>query len=257
MSDSSRPLPPEAACGADPIGWKPAIKIVLLVAIVAGCVVAIRNSPWKEYFFDPEARLRLRESCGAWLPLAYTLAGAAVIAVGFPRVWYVWFGGGLFGFVEGLFWGHAATMVGSMLNFWFARTMGREWARRKLGRRFPGLEQQMREQGFAILLLVRLCPIGNATIANCLAGVSSIGSWAFFWATILGHLPLAVFFALMGSGIVKSHSSQTAGSLIGLVAFTLVFMIYFRRSRRAREIARQLMNARGSEKANGAANERE
>jgi uncharacterized membrane protein YdjX (TVP38/TMEM64 family) len=232
----------------DPVGWKPVIKVVLLVLVMVLCVVLMKAFKVDQYFRDSDWRDEFRQKMGHWLPLAYVVLGTIVIAVGAPRIWYSFLGGGLFGFAMGSVWGHLATMTGSMACFWFAQSLGREWVQHKFGRRFGRIEKRLHDEGFSIMLLVRLCPIGNNFITNCLAGASAMRALPFFLASLIGHLPLTIFFALLGSGIVKSEKSQTLIAPIGLVVFVLAFVVYFRKSKVGRQIARELSGRNGAEK---------
>ena len=245
MADTTQPktFMPESEPA---VGWGAAVKVVVLMVVIGACVLAVRLTPWREFFETPEWRQQLQESMGAWLPAIYVAAGTPIVAAGFPRIWYSWLGGALFGFTMGTVWGHAATMTGSMACFWFAQWMGREWVDRKFGRRFHRLERHLRDEGFRIMLLVRLCPIGNNFVTNCLAGASAIRGWPFFWASLIGHFPMTVFFALWGSGLIKGEDYKTAMGLAGMVVFVVAFVIYFRTSRTARQLAREIRGVNGN-----------
>ncbi|MCX7049410.1 MAG: TVP38/TMEM64 family protein [Candidatus Sumerlaeota bacterium] len=225
---------------SQPVGWKPFVKVCIMAAVLAGAVVLIRQTHLAEHFQSVEWRAHLQEQWGRWLPVIYVAAGAILIAMPFPRIVYSALGGALFGFIGGSLWAHAATMLGSILCFWFAKSLGREWVEHKFGRRFHRIERRLHDEGFAIMLLVRLCPVGNNFVTNCLAGVSAMRAWPFFWASLIGHFPLTAFFALLGSGMVKGQNHQTTISLVGMVVFALAFVLYFRYSRNARSVARDL-----------------
>ncbi|NQU42681.1 TVP38/TMEM64 family protein [bacterium] len=230
------------------VGWRPVAKILLLGLVVTGCFLLMKSTPLGEMWGDEDSRQNLldhiqvwrenmQDSMGHWLPLLYVFAGIILIAAGVPRIWYSFLGGALFGFLMGTVWGYMAAVVGSILCFWFARHLGREWVRNKFGRKFEGIERRLRQEGFPIMLLIRICPLGNNFATNCLAGTSSMRARSFFYATIIGHLPLSVFFAMWGSGAIKGESHQTLIGIVGAVLFILGFVVYFRKSKLAREIA--------------------
>ncbi|MFW6256090.1 MAG: hypothetical protein ACOC54_04645, partial [Candidatus Sumerlaeota bacterium] len=88
----------------DPIGWKPVIKVILMLLIMVACIVVIKALHLDAHFRDPEWRRDMQDRMGAWLPLIYLAAGTIIIAVGAPRVWYSFLGGALFGFTMGTIW---------------------------------------------------------------------------------------------------------------------------------------------------------
>jgi uncharacterized membrane protein YdjX (TVP38/TMEM64 family) len=214
----------------------------LLAVCVVGCLALVHATPLRERLsLEPDAAWRQALRAGGVRgPALFVLVGALLVGVGFPRLAYSAIGGAAFGFVAGSLWALLGTLLGSMGCFWFARALGREWVERRWGARFQRLERGLREHGFLFLLLVRLCPVGNNFLANCLAGVSSLGGGAFFAASLLGLAPLTVVFALGGSGVAKSMHVQTAVSLILLVAISLAFTFYYRHSSSAAAVVRAL-----------------
>ena len=233
--------PPPDEPSSEPVSWKPLVKVCILVAVVVVCLILVKVAHLEKYFQDPDWRRHLKETVGArQLAILYIVAGTPLIALGVPRIWYSFLGGALFGFLIGAAWGHMATMTGSILGFWFGHSLGREWVQRKFGKRFARLERRLHDEGFAILLLVRLCPIGNNMITNCLAGASAMRFWPFFSASVIGHLPLTVLFAMVGSGLVKGQHYQTTIGLAGFAVSMLIFVLYFRRSKLGREVAREI-----------------
>lgn len=231
----------------DDLGYKPLVKLLILLVIMTACLLIVRKLDLGGLFQDAESRQKMRDFMGPWLPLGYIAMGTVFIAVGFPRVAWAALGGALFGFTMGTVWGHIATMTGSLACFYFAQSMGREWVQHKFGRRFRKLEQRLHDEGFSLLLMVRLSPVGNNFLTNCLAGASAMRGWPFFNASLIGHLPQTIFFALVGSGVVKNQHSQTTIAVIGLVAFLLFFLWYFGHSRKGREIIRELRGKENSD----------
>jgi len=236
--DNAPPSPAD-----QPVGWRSVVKACVLVVVMTACLVVVYASPLGKYFEDPEWRRRLRHTAGPWLPVLYLAVGSVLIGVGFLRTLYTFLGGALFGFLWGAVWGHAATMIGSMGCFWVARALGREWAERKWRRRFEKIEQRLRDQGFPIVLLIRLCPVGNNYVTNCLAGVSPIGAWPFFNASFIGHAPYTLICALWGSGVAKAEHTKTAVGLALFLIIAAAFTWYFRRSRLAAAVAAELRDA--------------
>ena len=248
MSDPRPPEdtpPPEGTpqpdeFSSEPVSWKPLVKVCILVAVVVVCLILVKIARLDKYFDDPEWRRNLRKAMGTWLPLIYVLAGTLLTALGVPRLLYVWLGGALFGATFGAVWGQTASVAGSFLGYWFGYSLGREWVQRKFGKKFARLERRLHDEGFVILLPVRLCPVGNNTLTNYLAGASAMRLWAFFNATMIGHLPLTIFLSMVGSGLVKSKHHQTTIGLAGFAVSMLIFVLYFRRSKLGREVAREI-----------------
>ena len=234
------PLPPAQDSAA--IGWKPVIKACILVAVIVGCLILVYATPLRDRFSKEnvaEWRGRLRGTGTKGLAV-FLGAGSVLVAVGFLRTVYSAIGGAVYGFLWGSLWSHIGTIAGTMLCFWFSRHLGREWILHKWGRRFERLERRMEKNGFTIVFLIRLCPVGNNFVTSCLAGVSSIRASAFFFASLIGLAPQTLICALLGSGLAKASAHQTGVSIALLVINSILFVLYYRYSRLGSSVARDL-----------------
>ena len=221
-------------------GWQPLVSVAGMILVVAVWAYLLRHTALREWIQDPEWREALGDFMGPWLWVAYLGAGAALVGLGFPRVLYTFLGGGLFGFVRGMILGHLVSLFGSMGCFFFARHLGRRWVARHFGHRFDRVERLMQRDGFTIVLLARVCPVGSGFVINCLSGVSAISTMAYFNASLLGHLPQTVVYALLGSGMSQGAGQQMGLGILLFVLFTALFAVYFRRSPWAARVASAL-----------------
>ena len=240
---------PNAPAPAPPIGWRPVVKALILAGAILGCLLAVYFTPLGDAIdFDsiPRWRERLAQA-GPWAPLIFVFAGGALVGAGAPRMLYGILGGAVFGFWAGSLWANLGGLFGSMGGFLVARYLGREWVHLRWGHRFEGLETRMRRQGFVIILLVRLCPISNNFLTNCLAGVSPIRWWSFLLASALGFIPTSVILVMMGAGVAGADHYKTAISLVLFVGATVATLLYFRYSRFAASVARDLMGKNGGD----------
>lgn len=233
----------------NPKEWKSLIKPLVLVLVIVACLVVVYATPLRHYLDTdhiPRWRAMIRKA-GAWGPILFVLVGAVVVGAGFPRIGYNVIGGAAFGFVMGSVWSQLGTIIGTMGCFWLARTLGREWVERKWGHRFGRLEKHMQERGFVIVLLVRLCPVGNNFATTCLAAVSSVGTGAFFLASFVGMLPQTIVYSLIGSGIAKGQHGQTAIGLVLLAVVSVIFWFVYRYSRLASSVAKEVAEGEETE----------
>ncbi|MBN1866154.1 TVP38/TMEM64 family protein [Candidatus Sumerlaeota bacterium] len=222
--------------------WKPLIKVSILVLGIALCLTVVYATPLRDYFSkESVSEWRRRLQGTGWKGLAvFLVAGSVLVSMGFLRTVYSAIGGAVYGFALGTLWAHIGTMCGTALCFWFSRHLGREWIQRKWGERFKRIERRMEEHGFTIVLLIRLCPVGNNFITNCLAGVSSIRMGSFTLASLIGLAPQTAIYALLGSGLAKASAHQTGTSVALLLINSILFGLYYRYSRLGSSVARDL-----------------
>src|SRR5664279_1452107 len=177
-----------------------------------------------------------------WAWLAYAMAGAGLVSIGFPRIVLAAVGGAMFGMVLGTLWSQVAMTLAILAPFLYSRHLGRELVARRMGRRLQRFDDLLGQHGFMVVLLIRLCPVGNNFLTNYLAGVTAIPLGAFLAASFVGYLPQTFLCALLGSGMADHPRLRLWGGAILLVAFSLFFIWYFRRSK---EGARILAAMRG------------
>ncbi len=145
--------------------------------------------------------------------------GTLVCAVGLPRQAVCFAGGFAFGVVAGTGLSLAATVIGCLIDFAWARVVGRAWLRRVLLARMPKLatlDRLLAERPFTTVLTLRLLPVGSSLMVSLGAGLSGAGTGAFVLASALGALPQSLVFALLGSGIGIGHLARV---LVAIVLF--------------------------------------
>jgi uncharacterized membrane protein YdjX (TVP38/TMEM64 family) len=105
-----------------------------------------------------------------------------------------------------------------------------------MGRRLQRFDDLLGQHGFMVVLLIRLCPVGNNFLTNYLAGVTAIPLRTFLAASFIGYLPQSLIFALLGSGFADHPQLRLWGGAALLAAFSLFFLWYFRRSKEGAKI---------------------
>lgn len=208
------------------------LRAAALAAFLAGALWVVRAMPLGGQ--DTAETIGLvREwlaDLGLFAPLLFVLAGAALVAVGFPRLLLSAVAGALFQLAWGTLWALLASLAGATGTLLFCRLLGRDLVGRRLGHRLRGLDALAARNTFPFVLLLRLCPVGNNFVANCVLGVSSIRLGPFLAASFLGFLPETFTFALLGSGLVGNFALRTGLSAGLFVAFTAFFAWYYRRA---------------------------
>lgn len=106
-----------------------------------------------------------------------------------------------------------AATVAASVAFVVGKTFLRAWVEDMLldHPKFAKLDQAIGQEGFKLLLLVRLSPIFPFALSNYLYGASSIDFVSYFWGTLLGFAPgtLAyVYTGMVGQALTLGESSQ-------------------------------------------------
>ena len=230
-TQASAPTPPRAALGD--IG-----RVLMLAGFLILSTWLLTLTPWSRgATFDRVARLQQwLAPWGVWAWLAFAAVGTGLVSIGFPRIIVAAVGGAMFGVVLGAFWSTVAAGLAILAPFLYSRHLGRELVARRMGRQLRQLDDLLGQHGFMVVLLIRLCPVGNNFLTNYLAGVTAIPLGTFLAASFVGYLPQSFIFALLGSGLADHPQLRLWGGAVLLAAFSLFFIWYFRRSKEGARI---------------------
>ncbi len=188
-------------------------KMTLLVVCAVALLMVVYLSPLRQYLGQGrEVSWQIR-SFGALAPLVLTLGVAVLVGVGFPRLVFCVISGMALGFWQGLLWAQLGTLLGNYALFILARAGGRDLAKRFLSKRgkLPGVIQQ---RGALGVMLARQLPLPGLVI-NLGCALLPIRHLDFVIGTIIGQLPQAIPFTLIGAGALQPSFARSLG-IIGL-----------------------------------------
>ena len=153
------------------------------------------------------------------------------------------------GAIFGLAWGTVYVMVGATLGaaaaFMVSRYVARSAVENRLSgnERFGAIDRAVGQQGFKIVLLLRLSPVFPFNMLNYALGLTNV-RFVDFVAASIGMLPGSLLYAYYGKlagdvaqiaagGAVGRDSGYYAVLLLGLVATVVVTTVVTRTARRA------------------------
>jgi len=203
------------------------IKAKLLVA--AGTVIVLATVA---YFFPLVPAL---EHVSAWLG-GLGVVGAALFAVLIavsslcllPASPFIIAASAVFGFSLGLLTSAVGIILGAASGYLLSRLFLRKDLADQLKERptFKAIDQAIAEEGWKIVLLLRLCPIPFG-LANYLYGLTAIPFLPYLLTSFLGAIPGLILFSHLGSagkaGIqaLASGNLNKGGGEIALLALSL------------------------------------
>jgi len=222
------------------------IKAKLLVAV--GAVIVLASAA---YFFPLVPAL---EHVSAWLG-GLGVIGAALFAVLIavsslcllPASPFIIAASAVFGFSLGLLTSAVGIILGAASGYFLSRLFLRKDVADQLKGRatFKAIDQAIAEEGWKIVLLLRLCPIPFG-LANYLYGLTAIPFLPYLITTFLGAVPGLILFSHLGSAGKAGLQALASGNLnkgggeivlLGLsLAATIVLVVLLPRiARRALE----------------------
>lgn len=233
--------PAAAELPMDDRGGVALTKALVLVVVVASCIAVVAFTPLKQWLAPGLLQ------AGHWVErfgLLTTAAGFVLIAgmgiaIAVPRVLIAIAAGALFAKpAVALAVAQTATMVGCWINFAYARALGRDYVRERLGARFSHLARVLNfidQHGLMGNILIRSLPVGNCFAMNLLMAVSPVRLTTFLIGTAIGTLPSTVIYVLLGNS-THEHAATKIGLSAGIMILWCVPYALWLRRRRARTI---------------------
>ena len=177
-----------------------------------------------------DSEIRGQGGAGA---LIFIGMGALAIAVGLPRQAVCFLAGYAVGLGRGLLLAQAASIVGCLLCFSYARLFGRDLVRHHFAERLRRFDIFLSRHPLTMTMLIRFLPVGSNLVTNLLAGVSSVPPLPFLAGSLIGYLPQTLIFVLLGSGVHVQPLWRSLASLLLFILSALIGIGLYRRLRDA------------------------
>lgn len=177
---------------------------------------------------------------GPWAPLIYVLVYAVATVLVFPSTPLNLLGGALFGPWLGTLWTTVAAVIAATLSFSFSRTIGRDWATRRLAGQWQMLDTELQRGALLYMIAVRLQPVIPYGLVNFAAGLTSIRFRDYVIGTTLGTPPGVLPFVFLGSfGLRALKTGEVLPLLIALGVVAGLVVIAARSRRPADPVSRR------------------
>mmetsp|Transcript_14491 Transcript_14491/g.17621 ORF Transcript_14491/g.17621 Transcript_14491/m.17621 type:complete len:420 (+) Transcript_14491:211-1470(+) len=171
-----------------------------------------------QFFFDnPTSSLEaVVESVKSMGPLGYfyfaaVYTTAEILAI--PAIPLTASAGYLFGLKEGTLLVLFSASIAASISFLIGRTFLRSYVEIALENYpdFKKIDRAIGEEGFKLMLLLRLSPLFPFALSNYFYGATRIGFWEYFFGTMIGFTPGTIAYVYTGE-IGKSLTLDAAGS---------------------------------------------
>jgi uncharacterized membrane protein YdjX (TVP38/TMEM64 family) len=229
------------------------IKFIVLILIVAGTVVIFQKLELGQHFTQErisgaiESIRAFQSGFGLFGPVLFWIFGSIAIIINVPTVLIIWFAVMTYGPLGGSLEGMACVATSSIAIYYISRLLGRDFADRIFGRRFPQLEARFQKSGLITVIYLRLLFFMLPPV-NWFLGLMNLSFRDFFIGTVLGtfhNIFINAWLAGIGIELIKEgrslwfwESPEIAPPiLVGIFIFIMIRIIdrrlRMRRSERA------------------------
>ena len=156
---------------------------------------------------------------------AYTIA--EILAI--PAIPLTASAGYLFGVRDGTIVVLISASIAAAVSFVIGRTFLRKYVEKALENYpdFKKIDRAVGEEGFKLMLLLRVSPIFPFALSNYFYGATKIGFWAFFFGTMIGFTPGTIAYVYtgeIGKSLTLDAGSEPWYVYVGLLALFSGFL---------------------------------
>ncbi len=228
-----------------------AIRFGILIAILAGAILAVRFTPLRDLLNAETLQQTLDFLRGAWwAPFAHVGICIVVGSLGMPATPFLVAGAAIFGAFWGALWNWTGILLASAVGYTLARQLGREFVERVGGEKLKRVEKLLHRRGFMPLIAIRFLPL-PFSIVNAAAAVVGVRFSKFFAAAAIGMAPPIAILTYFSAALLEAATGDRGAIvrqmlIVTVTAALLVFLpIGIRRRLRKRRL-RQLRGHRAS-----------
>jgi uncharacterized membrane protein YdjX (TVP38/TMEM64 family) len=180
--------------------------VALRLTLLPGLVAVALLIAWRLGYFELAQREHLvalirRARQTSWAGVLYVIAYALAATIGLPTTVLSIVGGALFGVARAVVFAWAGAMVGTLVAYTLARSIGKGPVQRFLGRHHL-LDLLGKRSDFWALLRLRVLPVAPFAVLDYAAGLAGVSLRPLLLATAIGILPSLTVYTYVGSELV-------------------------------------------------------
>jgi uncharacterized membrane protein YdjX (TVP38/TMEM64 family) len=198
----------------------------MLVLVLVATFLVARALGWLDYAHTLEHVNRLRQSHS--LPvftISFVLLSGLGMAVGLPGMPFVVAAGALFGTALGSLLGWGASLLGAVIGYWIARTVGRDVVLRWVRRLQPVDTAVSEGRDFSGILILRLIPVLPIGVANFIAGLARAPFVLYLAATAIGIIPATVIYAYFADSLLERVGNGRREAMKSLIISSVLLFL--------------------------------
>ena len=187
------------------------IKLITLCIIIVAVIATVAMLPVKDWIVKV---LHWIQQLGAWGPIFVAAFYIAACILFLPGSVLTLGAGFIFKLLVGTITVSIGSTAGACAAFLVGRTVGRNWISRKVAtnEKFAAIDNAVGQQGFKIVLLIRLSPVFPFNLLNYAFGLTKVSFARYALASWVGMLPGTIMYVYFGAGL-RNLADAAAGKV--------------------------------------------
>lgn len=201
-------------------------RIGTLAAVLGVALIAGYRLGWFNYAHTVHQieQLRQSENLGVFVA-GFMLVYAVGTALGLPGLPFNAAAGALFGTLVGGLIAWTSSMIGAVIGYVLARTIGHDEVLRWVQRfkRIDGAVDQARD--FTGLLRMRLLPVLPIGVVNFVGGLARAPILSYIAATAIGILPSVIIYGYFADSLISGVATRRHQALLSLLIASALLIV--------------------------------
>ena len=210
---------------------------LIVLGLAAAALIAYLAIPGVKTFVGSVVRMfhagdftAMREFIAQYGPYAMVVSSLLMIfqslIAPLPAFFITLTNANLFGWWQGCILSFVSSMIGAAMCFFIARILGRDIVEKICTRgALKQIEDFFDKYGRKCILVARLLPFVSFDVVSYAAGLTSMGFWGFFLATVLGQAPACIVYSYVGGMLTGGARLMFTGLLCLFALAVLVTII--------------------------------
>lgn len=159
---------------------------------------------------------------GYFAPLIYIIAFSLVPLTFFPDSLLAILGGTIFGLSRGFLYTSVGALIGGSISFFISRILGQSFVERLENDKLKNIQNLLKDNGFLMILLLRLIPLFPFDLISYGAGLTKISYKDFILGTLIGTIPGILVFVNLGAQWISFNKESIYLSVSLLILFIII-----------------------------------
>ncbi len=209
------------------------MKAIFKIALIVGTLIVVSIiwpvAEWMQFF------IVWVKASGVWGIMAFAVIYILATVLFLPGS-ILTLGAG---FIYGPYWGtllvSPVSVLAAFIAFSLARGKLRPWVMAKVGgnKNFIAVDQAVGDQGFKIVMLLRLSPLFPFNFLNYMLGLTGVKAKSYVLASFIGMLPATFLYTYLGSLVLSitelanapKQGAEDAQNIFMWIGFAVTVMV--------------------------------
>jgi uncharacterized membrane protein YdjX (TVP38/TMEM64 family) len=160
---------------------------VSVAGLVVGLLVVANALGLFRHLGEPAKMAAAIAGLGGWGYAAFVLAYALIEPFGLPGTVFIMAAPLVWPWPLAFALSMVGTMAASVVGFFVARFVARDWVTPRIPARFRRYEKQLAERGFATVFTLRII-FWMAPLLHAFLGISPVSFTTYFWGSLAGYV---------------------------------------------------------------------